>query len=418
MEAAGLFTAFVVVLALVSFVSHRYRVSPFFALIGGALLFGLLSGLGIDRTVEGIVSGVGRVFSSFGIIIFSGVVIAKVLEAEGGVDAIVSDVRHRVRDPVSASGLLGYLLAVPVTCCITAYVMLVPILSALCPKGERRTRLLYLAALGSVVSYALIYPTPVVIPLVEAFLKAEGVVLYDAIAIPLSFLLLVLLIALARLRGSRLEMDSSEPCAAVAGPRIHPRAWAPFLAILAATAIGLVAGISHVALINLVMLAGAVTALGLAAPDRRHPAVVSAARHAGIIIFDLVAAGAIGSVIVMSGIAEAVLAAMAGTVPVLLIPFLIAALIQTIQGSRVVTAVISARILAGTEAVAMIDPVPLVLMIGAGACIFSYVTDPYFWLVQRTTEDPPSVVVREYTLPLAAIGVLILGAALLVQVLL
>ena len=67
---------------------------------------------------------------------------------------------------------------------------------------------------------------------------------------------------------------------------------------------------------------------------------------------------------------------------------------------------------------AAIDPVPLVLMVGAGACVFSYVTDPYFWLVQRATGDTPSTVVREYTLPLAGVGLLVLGAALLLQLLL
>ena len=101
----------------------------------------------------------------------------------------------------------------------------------------------------------------------------------------------------------------------------------------------------------------------------------------------------------------------------MLVPFLLAALVQTVQGSRVVTAVITAGILAGTEVAAAIDPVPLVLMVGAGACVFSYVTDPYFWLVQRATGDPPSTVVREYTLPLAGVGLLVLGAALLLQLL-
>ncbi|MEN6341099.1 MAG: GntP family permease [Methanospirillum sp.] len=413
MDAAGLFAVFVIVLVLVSVASHRYRVPPFFALVGGALLFGLLAGLGVDRTVEEIVAGVGRVFSAFGIIILSGAVIGKVLEASGGIEGIAADVRRYVRDPVAASGLLGYLLAVPLTCCITAFVMLVPVLSALDGEARRRSGLLYLAALGSVVSYALIYPTPVVIPLVEAFDASGSLLLYDALAIPLSLLLALLLILVARRRLGPLPQATEEPGTR---PRLHLQAWAPFAVILAAAAAGLIGGISHVSLINLVMLAGAAAALALASAEHRQPAVLAGARHAGVIVFDLVGAGAIGSVIVASGIAEQALAALTGAVPVLIVPFLIAALIQTVQGSRVVTAVIAGRILAGTEIAAAIDPVPLVLMVGAGACIISYVTDPYFWLVQRATGDPPSTVVREYTLPLAAVGLLILGAALLIQV--
>lgn len=413
MDSAGLFAVFVLVLVLVSVAAHRYRVPPFFALVGGALLFGLLAGLGIDRTVGEIVAGVGRVFSAFGIIIFSGAVIGKVLEAEGGIEGIAADVRRYVRDPVAASGLLGYLLAVPLTCCITAFVLLVPILEALEREGRRRNGLLYLAALGSVASYALVYPTPVVIPLVEAFDAEGSLLLYDAVAIPLSLLIVLLLVLVARRR-----LGPAPAAPAPGGEEVlHLRAWAPFAVILAAAGVGLYAGLSHTTLINLVMLAGAAAALALATPDRRHPAVLAGSKHAGVIIFDLVGAGAIGSVIVASGIAEEALAALTGAVPILLVPFLLAALVQTVQGSRVVTAVITAGILAGTEVAAAIDPVPLVLMVGAGACVFSYVTDPYFWLVQRATGDPPSTVVREYTLPLAGVGLLVLGAALLLQLL-
>ena len=340
--------------------------------------------------------------------------IAKVLETEGWIDGIVADVRRFVRDPVAASGLLGYVLAVPFTCCITAFVALAPILGAMGAGDERRrSGLLFLAALGSLVSYALVYPTPVVIPLVEAFGAEGSIPLYDAIAIPLSLALVLLLVLVARRRIGTL------PAAAQSTPGpLHLRAWTPFGVVLVAVAAGLLAGISHTALINLVMLAGAATALALTSPDRRHPAMLAGTKHAGVIIFDIVGAGAIGAVIVGSGIADEALNVMTGAVPVLLIPFLLAALVQTVQGSRVVTAVIVAPLLAASGVAAAIDPVPLVLMVGAGACVVSYATDPYFWLVQRTTGEPPSVVVREYTLPLAAIGFLVLGAALLLQLLL
>jgi GntP family gluconate:H+ symporter len=36
----------------------------------------------------------------------------------------------------------------------------------------------------------------------------------------------------------------------------------------------------------------------------------------------------------------------------------------------------------------------------------SYVTDPYFWIVQRATGDDVATVVKNYTVPLAAFGVM------------
>jgi GntP family gluconate:H+ symporter len=45
----------------------------------------------------------------------------------------------------------------------------------------------------------------------------------------------------------------------------------------------------------------------------------------------------------------------------------------------------------------------------------SYVTDPYFWLVQRTTGDDVTTVVKNYTLPVALAGVVILVVAIALE---
>ena len=181
-----LLPAFVITLALITLVSVRYRISPFFTLIGGSVLFGLLAGLTLDATILGIVAGIGKVFSAFGIIILCGAVIAKLLQEQHQTEEIVADIRQRVKNPPVISGLSGYILAVPITCCITAYIMLNPILDSLEKDPKKRTVLLYLAAVGSIISYALVYPTPVVIPLFDAFSGGMSPLFYNAISIPLS----------------------------------------------------------------------------------------------------------------------------------------------------------------------------------------------------------------------------------------
>jgi gluconate:H+ symporter, GntP family len=52
-------------------------------------------------------------------------------------------------------------------------------------------------------------------------------------------------------------------------------------------------------------------------------------------------------VIVSSGFAQEALGRMTLLVPIILVPFILAAVIETAQGSRVVTAVITAEVLAG-----------------------------------------------------------------------
>jgi len=200
------------------------------------------------------------------------------------------------------------------------------------------------------------------------------------------------------------------------GSPVHWRAWTPFIAILLSVPVALfIFRLSQMSMINFIMLAGAVTALALAPHPVRSRGLTQGAKHAGMIIFDICGAGALGFVIVKSGFAQAALSELTLLIPIILVPFLLAALIETAQGSRVVTAVITAEVLAGSAVVDVIHPIPLILLISAGSCIVSYVTDPYFWLVHRTTGDDVRTVMRNYTLPVALVGIFLLIVALFLE---
>ena len=168
-------------------------------------------------------------------------------------------------------------------------------------------------------------------------------------------------------------------------------------------------------MINFIMLAGAAVAIALSPSSIRNSGISLGAKHAGLIIFDICGAGALGYVIVKSGFAQSAVGHLTLLIPVILIPFILAALIETAQGSRVVTAVITGQVLSGSAIVHDISPLSLILLISAGSCMISYVTDPYFWLVQRTTGDDMKTVVMNYTIPIALAGVGILLVALVVE---
>ena len=409
--------AFAIALALVTLISIRYRISPFFTLIGGSVFFGLVAGMTLDATLLGIIAGVGKAFSAFGIIILCGTVIAKLLQEQHQIEDIVADIRQRVRNPPVIAGVSGYVLAVPITCCITAYIMLHPILDSLEKDQKKRNVLLYLTAVGAIISYALVYPTPVVIPLFDAFSGGISPLVFDAITIPLSLVALAGILLFFQWCGNGMPAGKTEtpvtsadsPIPAGAGCTdglVHWRAWAPFIAIVVSVPVALfVFHLSQMSMINFIMLIGAVTALVLAPQHARSTGLLQGAKHAGIIIFDICGAGALGFVIVKSGFAQAALGQLTLFIPIILVPFLLAALIETAQGSRVVTAVITAEVLAGSAVVGAIHPIPLILLISAGSCVVSYVTDPFFWLVQRTTGDDVGTVVRNYTLPVALVGI-------------
>lgn len=406
--------AFAIVLALITSISLWYRISPFFTLIGGAILFGFLSGMTLDATMQGIITGIGKVFSAFGIIILCGAVIAKLLQEQDLIEEIIADIRRCVKDNHVIAGLSGYLLSVPITCCITAYIMLNPILDRLEKETYKKNVLLYLAAVGGIISYALVYPTPVVIPLYEAFSKSTSALLFDAISIPLSLFILggILLYfrflypdAVPILAGTKATSHERPVMENPVLQGIHWRAWAPFIAILISIPVALLLlNLSQTSMVNFIMLVGAAIAIILAPSSVRTVGLSQGAKHAGMIIFDICGAGALGFVIVKSGFAHTALDQLTVLIPIILVPFILAALIETAQGSRVVTAVITAQVLTGSAVVSAIHPIPLILLISAGSCIVSYVTDPFFWLVQRTTGDDIKTVVKCYTLPIALAG--------------
>jgi GntP family gluconate:H+ symporter len=414
---------FLVTILLITAVAIRYKSPPFLTLIGGALFFGILSGMSLEAVIHESILGMGRIFAILGVVILSGAVMAKIMQEQHHVEQIVSDLRSVAHRPFALSGIAGYLLAIPLMCCITAFVILTPVISCLAGEGNTASRkgLLYTAALGSLISFALIYPSPVIIALFSALPEAAlSPLLFDLVMLPVSLLILAAVIVLMHHRFGRMGDsggDGGVPAIICAQEGTHARAWYPFLAM----AIAMIAGLAFFrltpsSLIQLVMLAGMVTALILAPAEIRNRAFTNGAKHAGVIIFDVCGAGALGAVLAAGALGTEAFSLLTVAVPALAVPFLLAALIQTAQGSRVVTAVVTGQIIAGTTLASSIAPIPLILLISGGACIISYVTDPYFWLVQRATGDDVAAVVKHYTIPLAAIGCLMFGIAVAMQV--
>jgi len=241
---------------------------------------------------------------------------------------------------------------------------------------------------------------------------------YDLVAIPLSLLFLVPIILLVRKRRTH-EPDEEEselyPRSLI---RFHPRAWAPFIAIIVSTLIGLfILNLSHFGLVQFIMLIGMVTSACIASPQIRWTGFVLGAKHAGVVIFDICGAGALGSAITSSTFTQDALQIIGQSafIPIILTPFILAALIQTAQGSRIVTASTTVLLLAGTTLPETMNPLAPFLMIVAGAGVMCFVTNPYFWLLHRETGDEVKRVFTYYTLPHIAFGFMTCGIALGIQ---
>jgi len=411
-------------LILITALAFSRKVPVFITLVMSALFFGLLAGFDLDTVFKWAISGMGRVFSGFAIIILSGIVIVRLLSDQNLLSAMMYGINKRIKNPCVSAGILGYILSVPTTCCITTYMMLAPALKRTEDvisgaensgnKNKKSNTLLYTLATGSIISYVFIFPTPVTIPLFEAFAPEFSAFSFDLLAIPISFISLLVLIWFFCRRyiseegrvDAEMKGDDSKDEEIPLNTQL--RAWAPFLTFIISIPAGLfLLNLSHVSLMQFIMLMAMITALVLAPDEKRKRSFSEGARFAGLILFDFCAAGAIGSVIAESGLADSAFESMLPVMPAIVIPFLTAAMLATAQGSRVVTAVISAEIIGKSSLAGMIHPLPLIMMIIAGTCCISYLTDPYFWLVKKTTGDDIGTVLKNYTLPLACYGIVI-----------
>jgi len=122
---------FFLVLILISILGIKYKIPPYFNLVGGALVFGILMGTDPNTLIDQITKGTTSIFYSLGIPILAGSVIAKCLATQGYIEQIISDHRRFIKSPSILSAFSGFFLGVPSTCPITAFMILSPVNSQL-----------------------------------------------------------------------------------------------------------------------------------------------------------------------------------------------------------------------------------------------------------------------------------------------
>jgi GntP family gluconate:H+ symporter len=120
--------------------------------------------------------------------------------------------------------------------------------------------------------------------------------------------------------------------------------------------------------------------------NKVHGWLSEAAASAGLILLITGAGGGFGLVLRDSGVGDALAEAIASlSLPVFLVPFLIATLVRIAQGSGTVAMVTAASVTAPLLEPLGIDPLLAALACTAGSMVFSYFNDSYFWVVTRFT---------------------------------
>ena len=430
----------VVVVALIILAATRWHVHPFLSLLIGAVVMGLLGGLGAADTLAKLTQGFGNTLKAIGIVIAFGTIIGTFLERSGGAATMAESVLRLVgekRAPLAMS-ITGFVVSIPVFC-DSGFV----ILSALNRALSRRTGIslaVLAVALGTglYTTHVFVPPTPGPLAAAATLGADVGLVLLLGLVVSVPTAAAGLLWALFYARRFRIEPGSG---GAAKQEQLPSAAWAfaPIILPIVLIALRSVAdypthpfgdGIARAALDFvghpvIALLVGVGFAFGLArrtGGSEQFGWVTSGLRDAGVIILITGAGGAFGNVLRATGVGQTVGQVAAHWHLGLILPFVIAALLKTAQGSSTVaiitTSALMVPLLPSLGLDSGIAKALVVLAIGAGSMTVSHLNDSYFWVVAQFSDMDTATALRAHTLATLVQGLVGAGTVVLLGVIL
>jgi GntP family gluconate:H+ symporter len=136
-----------------------------------------------------------------------------------------------------------------------------------------------------------------------------------------------------------------------------------------------------------------------------------AIEKAGPILIVTAAGGMFGMVIKATGTGEAMGKILSGTNLGIVVPFLIAVIMKTAQGSSTVAIITTASFVAPMLSVLGLDSewgrLLTMLSMGAGSMVVSHANDSYFWVISNFSDVDPATTLRVYSSSTIVMGVVV-----------
>ncbi len=427
----------------------QWRVHPFLAILGTAILLALLLGIPFTDIPDVIGKGFGSVMSGIALVIIFGTLIGSVLERTSGAVALARAVERVVgkRHPRLAMMLIGWIVSIPVFC-DSGFVLVSPIGKSLAKRsGISPIPLMLALAAGLFASHVFIPPTPGPVAAAGMVGIENNLLLVIALGAIMSLLSLIPAYFFAGCVGKKVEPAESSTEGQASEGEYPCSATLAFLPIVlpivlmalgsAATLVPLPDSLTTV----LTFLGKPVIALIIALlsclpllmqtkmTSQFYDITQSSLKTAGPIIFITAAGGVLGAVVVASGFVDIIKeSGEAFKALGVVFPFLIAAILKSAQGSSTVAITTTASMMgifsdSGSMMNALGFSSPLaaalvVMAIGAGAMTVSHANDSYFWVVTgfggiKARDGYRTMTLMTLIMGLTAIALIAIAAALL-----
>lgn len=424
----------VLCILFIIFSSTKFKLHPFLALLFACLAFGLLTGMPLPKIAKSINDGFGGTLGYIGIVIVCGTIIGTFLEFSGGAFTLADRILKMIgekRVPL-AMAIIGYFISIPVFA-DSAFVILSSLNKALSKQAKISLASSAIAlSLGLTVTHCLVPPTPG--PIAAAGILGADLGLVILFGFFIAALALINGWLFAEKFASRIPIDPNpdismdEIASKMKEAPSSIKAISPILAPIILIVLKSVSefptkplGEGVIKMLFgfigepvIALLIGVILAFNL--PHKLKKSMLddsgwvgTGLRSATIIILITGAGGAFGKVLQNSEMASIIGTTLSNAKIGIWMPFLIAAMIKSAQGSSTValitTASIMSPLMSSMGFTSEIAKTLVVLSISSGAMVVSHANDSFFWVVTQMSRMDVKTGYKLHTLGTFILGV-------------
>ena len=392
-------TALIITIVWIIWGTAKMKWHPFVVLLIAAFGLAIALGEGAFDAVSLINKGFGGTMSRIGLIILLGAMLGELLEKGGATEVIAFKmVKGLKKLPTTyAMSLIGYVVAIPVFC-DAAFILLSPLTKSMSKNAKVSGKALTVAlSTGLFAPHVLIPPTPG--PLAAA--ATLGLNDLGLLILAGSILALVLVLTggwfATRMNRQLQQVNPLEelPEQEVEGSlaRAVLPIILPLLFIAGGTSLAGIEGwaapwIKALSKPEVALAIGVVVALGTAQRKVDQSSwILNALRAGGPVLLITAMGGALGGVLKLIDVAGWLEGMVLPGAFVLVLPFIIAAVLKSAQGSSTVAIITTASmmlpLLAPFGLNTEFGKVWVILSLGVGAMTVSHANDSYFWIVSE-----------------------------------
>lgn len=392
-------TALIITIVWIIWGTAKMKWHPFVVLLIAAFGLALALGEGAFDAVSLINKGFGGTMSRIGLIILLGAMLGELLEKGGATEVIAFKMVQGLKKlPTTyAMSLIGYVVAIPVFC-DAAFILLSPLTKSMSKNAKVSGKALTVAlSTGLFAPHVLIPPTPG--PLAAA--ATLGLNDLGLLILAGSILALVLVLTggwfATRMNRQLQKVNPLEelPEQEVEGSlaRAVLPIILPLLLIAGGTSLAGIEGwaapwIKALSKPEVALAIGVVVALGTAQRKVEQSSwILNALRAGGPVLLITAMGGALGGVLKLIDVAGWLEGMVLPGAFVLVLPFIIAAVLKSAQGSSTVAIITTASMMLPLLAPFGLDTelgkVWVILSLGVGAMTVSHANDSYFWIVSE-----------------------------------